>query len=144
MTHIACFSGGESSAIVAIEVVRKFGKENVVLLNHDISSKVEDADVKRFKKEISNYLGLPITYANHADFETFNERWETYANAWQYQQTKIDTLQNELEDIVNIATELAEYTSYAEIVDCVQVNRVAIRKYCDMVFDFNNKRDEEL
>ena len=69
MTHIVCFSGGESSAIVAIEVVRKFGKENVVLLNHDISSKVEDADVKRFKKEISNYLGLPITYANHADFE---------------------------------------------------------------------------
>ena len=69
MTHIVCLSGGESSAIVAIEVVRKFGKENVALLNHDISSKVEDADVKRFKKEISNYLGLPITYANHADFE---------------------------------------------------------------------------
>ena len=40
MTHIVCFSGGESSAIVAIEVVRKFVKENVVLLNHDISSKV--------------------------------------------------------------------------------------------------------
>ena len=54
------FSGGESSAIVAIEVVRKFGKENVVLLNHDISPKVEDADAKRFKKEISNYLGLPM------------------------------------------------------------------------------------
>ena len=43
MTHIVCFSGGESSAIVAIEVVRKFGKENVVLLNHDISSKIEHA-----------------------------------------------------------------------------------------------------
>ena len=69
MTHIVCLSGGESSAIVAIEVVRKFGKENVVLLNHDISSKVEDVDVKRFKNEIANYLGLPITYANHSEFE---------------------------------------------------------------------------
>ena len=69
MTHIVCLSGGESSAIVAIEVCRKFGIDDVVLLNHDISSKVEDVDVKRFKKEISNYLGLPITYANHADFE---------------------------------------------------------------------------
>ena len=49
MTHIVCLSGGESSAIVAIEVCRKFGIDDVVLLNHDISSKVEDADVKRFK-----------------------------------------------------------------------------------------------
>ena len=55
MTHIVCLSGGESSAIVAIEVCRKFGIDDVVLLNHDISSKVEDADVKRFKKEISNF-----------------------------------------------------------------------------------------
>ena len=49
MTHIVCLSGGESSAIVAIEVWKKIGIDDVVLLNHDISSKVEDADVKRFK-----------------------------------------------------------------------------------------------
>ena len=42
MTHIVCFSGGESSAIVAIEVVRKFGKENVVLFpSHDIARKLK-------------------------------------------------------------------------------------------------------
>ena len=29
--HIVCFSGGESSAIVAVELVRKFGKENVII-----------------------------------------------------------------------------------------------------------------
>jgi 3'-phosphoadenosine 5'-phosphosulfate sulfotransferase (PAPS reductase)/FAD synthetase len=62
--HIVCYSGGHSSAIVAIEVVRKFGKEDVVLLNHDINSNVEDADVKRFKTEVADYLGLSITYAN--------------------------------------------------------------------------------
>ena len=38
--HIICFSGGHSSAIVAIEVVRRFGKENTVLLNHDINYNV--------------------------------------------------------------------------------------------------------
>lgn len=64
MKHIVCYSGGHSSALVAIEVTRRFGKENVILLNHDISSWVENADIKRFKQEVADYLGLEITYAN--------------------------------------------------------------------------------
>jgi hypothetical protein len=70
MKHIVAYSGGHSSALVAIEVCRKFGKDNVILLNHNISPKVEPADVKRFKNEVADYLGLPITYANHPDWET--------------------------------------------------------------------------
>lgn len=62
--HIICYSGGHSSALVAIEVVGKYGKENCVLLNHDISSWVENCDIKRFKKEVADYLGMEITYAN--------------------------------------------------------------------------------
>lgn len=62
--HVVCYSGGHSSALVAIEVVRKFGPDNVVLLNHDISGWVEHSDVKRFKREVADYLGLPVTYAN--------------------------------------------------------------------------------
>ena len=64
MKHIVCYSGGHSSALVAIEVTRKFGKENVILLNHDINPNVESSDIKRFKKEVSDYLGIPVTYAN--------------------------------------------------------------------------------
>ena len=64
MRHIVCYSGGHSSALVAIEVARKYGTENLVLLNHNINSWVEDADVKRFKNEVSNYLKVPITFAN--------------------------------------------------------------------------------
>lgn len=62
--HIICYSGGHSSALVAIEVVGKEGKESCVLLNHNISSWVENADIKRFKKEVADYLGMGITYAN--------------------------------------------------------------------------------
>jgi len=69
MKHIVCFSGGHSSGIVAIEIARKFGAENTILLNHDISSRVELPDVKRFKKQVADYLGIEITYANHVDFE---------------------------------------------------------------------------
>lgn len=65
--HIICHSGGESSALTAIEVARRFGEENVILLNHDIPGHVEDADIKRFKQEIADYLGLAITYASHPD-----------------------------------------------------------------------------
>lgn len=64
MKHIVCYSGGHSSGLVAVEVTRKYGKENVVLLNHDISASVENLDIKRFKQELADYLELPITYAN--------------------------------------------------------------------------------
>lgn len=62
--RIVCYSGGHSSGLVAIEVVRKYGKENVILLNHDINPRYENEDIKRFKREVAGYLGLPIIYAN--------------------------------------------------------------------------------
>lgn len=65
MKHIVCYSGGHSSALVAIEVVRKYGIENVILCNHECI--LESEDVARFENEVANYLGLPITYVNFKD-----------------------------------------------------------------------------
>lgn len=70
MKYIICYSGGHSSALCAIECVRKYGKENVILLNHNISPEVEHEDIKRFKNEVAKYLGLEITYANMEGWET--------------------------------------------------------------------------
>lgn len=70
MKHLICYSGGKSSALVAIETTRRYGKENVFLVNHDIPGHIEDADIKRFKREVADYLGLPITYASHKDPST--------------------------------------------------------------------------
>lgn len=64
MKHVVCYSGGHSSALVAIEVVRRYGKDKVILLNHDLPARVESPDIKRFKREVADYLQLPITYAN--------------------------------------------------------------------------------
>jgi hypothetical protein len=72
-THVVCFSGGHSSALVAIEVVRRFGKDRVVLLNHDINPTVEDPDIKRFKQEVAEYLDLPIVYANYVGWNTMDQ-----------------------------------------------------------------------
>ena len=71
--HIVCFSGGHSSALVAIEVVRRHGRDGVVLLNHDINPRVEDADVKRFKREVADYLGLPVTQADHPRVDEWDQ-----------------------------------------------------------------------
>lgn len=72
MHHICLLSGGHSSAIVAIEIVRKFGSSEVILLNHDINPEYEDEDIKRFKKQISEYLGIAITYANYGGITDSN------------------------------------------------------------------------
>jgi hypothetical protein len=70
---IVTFSGGVQSAKCAIEATRmygkKYGKENIILLNHNLSSKIEHESIKRFKLEVSNYLGIPITYANLDNYE---------------------------------------------------------------------------
>lgn len=71
--HIICFSGGHSSAIVAIEVKRRFPNDNIILLNHDINPSKEVPDIKRFKQEVSDYLGIKITYANIGNIQDVNE-----------------------------------------------------------------------
>lgn len=63
--YVVCYSGGIASALVAVEVVRRYGKAHTALVNHDISSWVEDADIKRFKREVADYLGMSITQVNH-------------------------------------------------------------------------------
>lgn len=69
MKYVVCYSGGHSSALTAVETVRKYGRKNVILLNHDIDKQVEDEDVKRFKDDVASYLGLPITHANQTRFK---------------------------------------------------------------------------
>lgn len=68
--HVICYSGGEASGIVAIEVAQRYGPENTILINHDINPWVEHWDIKRFKNELADYLGIPITYANHPEWES--------------------------------------------------------------------------
>lgn len=64
MRHIVCFFGGHSSARAAIAVARRYGTGGLILLNHDIAARVEHADIKRFKREVADYLQTPITFAN--------------------------------------------------------------------------------
>lgn len=64
MKHIVCYSGGHSSALVALEVAHRFGTKHLVLLNHDMHFSVEHADIKRFKRDVAEHLGVPLTFAS--------------------------------------------------------------------------------
>lgn len=69
MKHIVCYSGGHQSALVGIEVARRFGIDKTVLLNHDMHHSVEHEDIKRFKRQVADYLGIPITFASRRNAE---------------------------------------------------------------------------
>lgn len=58
--YVAMFSGGASSAYVAYKMVQQYGKENCILFFTD--TLWEDDDNYRFMEEISNYIGIDITY----------------------------------------------------------------------------------
>jgi len=59
MKHIVKFSGGAASAYVAKLVIDEFGRDDTILLFHD--TKVEHPDAYRFRKQVSEFLQMPIT-----------------------------------------------------------------------------------
>jgi len=58
MKHIVQFSGGAASSYVAWMVAQKH-PHNTVLLFHD--TKAEHPDAYRFREQVSDYIGIPIT-----------------------------------------------------------------------------------
>lgn len=59
MKHIIQFSGGAASSFVAKYIVDKYGRENCILLFND--TKAECKDSYRFRKQVSEYIGMEIT-----------------------------------------------------------------------------------
>lgn len=59
MRVIATLSGGKSSAWCANWAAKEYGKENTILYFND--TKWEHPDLYRFLRDISRYIGIPIT-----------------------------------------------------------------------------------
>ncbi|WP_370953579.1 hypothetical protein [Aneurinibacillus aneurinilyticus] len=58
--HVAMFSTGAASAYVAYNMVQTYGKENSILFFTD--TLWEDEDNYRFMQEVSDYIGVDITW----------------------------------------------------------------------------------
>jgi len=61
MKHIVLFSGGSASSYLAYMISQKEKKEDIILLHTPTFSEHPDAD--RFRRQVSDYVGLPITEA---------------------------------------------------------------------------------
>lgn len=69
VTHLICYSGGHSSAKVAMNVHKRYPNDLIILLNHDINPLVEHEDIKRFKKDVSDKISIPITFVNYENIK---------------------------------------------------------------------------
>ena len=58
MKHICLFSGGAGSAYMSYLVAKKYPNDTILLFNNP---KAEHPDSDRFRKQIAEYIGLPIT-----------------------------------------------------------------------------------
>jgi len=61
MKHICLFSGGAGSAYMSWLVAQKFPNDTILLFNNP---KAEHKDADRFRKQVADYIGLPITEVN--------------------------------------------------------------------------------
>jgi len=61
MKHICLFSGGAGSAYMSWLVAQEFPNDTILLFNNP---KAEHPDADRFRKQVADYIGLPITEAN--------------------------------------------------------------------------------
>jgi len=62
MKHIIQFSGGAASSYVAWLIAQKYDKKDIILLFHD--TKTEHPDAYRFRKQVSEFIGIEITEAS--------------------------------------------------------------------------------
>lgn len=66
--------------------------------------------------------------------------------SWEIQtdlKTQMEEKDKRFDELTHLATELAQYASYAEIIGAISHNRQPIRKFCDKIFAFNKKLEDE-
>ncbi|MDI9704350.1 hypothetical protein QM277_13655 [Acinetobacter baumannii] len=58
--------------------------------------------------EFGRYISNGTKSTDAMDLESFNEKWEAWANCWQHQQAKVEELQKQLNEYIFVAETLDE------------------------------------
>ncbi|HHP4504662.1 TPA: hypothetical protein ACSB4L_002232 [Acinetobacter baumannii] len=58
--------------------------------------------------EFGRYISNGTKSTDAMDLESFNEKWEAWANCWQHQQAKVEELQKRVDSIREVLDELQE------------------------------------
>lgn len=64
-----------------------------------------DVDFDETLGEFGRYVANGSRRFDVANLESFNEKWEVYANAWQHQQSKVDELQKRVDAVKQLIEE---------------------------------------
>lgn len=67
-----------------------------------------DVDFDETLGEFGRYVANGSRRLDAANLESFNEKWEVYANAWQHQQSKVDELQKRVDDALKLVESCKE------------------------------------
>lgn len=71
-----------------------------------------DVDFDETLGEFGRYVANGSRKFDAANLESFNEKWEVYANAWQHQQSKVDELQKKNTKLVHALIMANEKSSH--------------------------------
>ncbi|MCD0307781.1 hypothetical protein LQG96_18960, partial [Acinetobacter baumannii] len=58
--------------------------------------------------EFGRYISNGTKSTDAMDLESFNEKWEAWANCWQHQQAKVEDLQKQLNEYMFVAETIDE------------------------------------
>ena len=61
MKHVCMFSGGAASSYMSFLIAREFPNDTILL---HTPAGAEHPDADRFRAEVANYIGLPITVSS--------------------------------------------------------------------------------
>ncbi|EMB8488694.1 hypothetical protein ACUN4N_003664 [Acinetobacter baumannii] len=77
--------------------------------------------------EFGRYISNGTKSTDAMDLESFNEKWEAWANCWQHQQAKVEGLQKQLNEYIFVAETLDEmYVKEVKSSDELQKRFVAL------------------
>lgn len=62
--------------------------------------------------EFGRYISNGTKSTDAMDLESFNEKWEAWANCWQHQQAKVEELQKRVDSLTQTMEELLEEMKY--------------------------------
>lgn len=95
------------------------------------------------KEQVEENKGLKAENGKlTSNVSVFREEKTHAINRWSAVCKERDEYKAQLDQVSKLATELAEYASYAEIIGAVLHNRAVIRKCCDDIFELNRSAEE--
>lgn len=91
--------------------------------------------------EFGRYISNGTKSTDAMDLESFNEKWEAWANCWQHQQAKVEELQKQLSEYIFVAETIDEmYVKEVQKSDELQKRVDAVKGLAQTLWEKSNEK----